>query len=151
MNTPSSLEKPLAKDARGRGPPHLAIPPHACGPHCSPRPTMVISVYHTLYANDKEVSNLKFLIALNSVCLGRTCLCSLSYVQLFETPWTVTHQAPLSMEICQVRILEWVVISSSRGSSQPRIEPASLAVPALADGNLPLHHLGSPILEVHFH
>ena len=25
-------------------------------------------------------------------------LCSLSHVQLFATPWTVTHQAPLSMK-----------------------------------------------------
>ena len=30
------------------------------------------------------------------------------------------HQAPLSVEILQARILEWVAISSSRGSSQPR-------------------------------
>ena len=26
---------------------------------------------------------------------------SLSHVQLFETPWTATHQAPLSFTICQ--------------------------------------------------
>ena len=36
------------------------------------------------------------------------------------TPWTVAHQAPLSMGILQARILEWVVMPSSRGSSQPR-------------------------------
>ena len=35
---------------------------------------------------------------------------------------TVAHQAPLSMGILQARILEWVAISSSRGSSQPRIQ-----------------------------
>ena len=45
---------------------------------------------------------------------------SLSCVQLFATPWTVDHQAPLSMEILQARILEWVAVQSSRGSSQPR-------------------------------
>ena len=44
----------------------------------------------------------------------------LSYVQLFGTPQTVAHQAPLSMRILQARILEWVAISFSRGSSQPR-------------------------------
>ena len=43
----------------------------------------------------------------------------LSHVWLFATPWTVTQQAPLSM-IFQARILEWVAISYSRGSSQPR-------------------------------
>ena len=43
-----------------------------------------------------------------------------SRVQLFVTPWTVAHQAPLSMGILQARILEWVAMPSSRGSSQPR-------------------------------
>ena len=36
------------------------------------------------------------------------CARSLSRVQLFATPWTVTHQAPLSMAILQARILEWL-------------------------------------------
>ena len=38
---------------------------------------------------------------------------SLSHVWLFATPWTIAHQAPLS-------ILEWAAVSYSRGSSQPR-------------------------------
>ena len=45
---------------------------------------------------------------------------SLSHVQLFRNPWTVPHQDPLSMGILQARILEWVAISFSRGSSRPR-------------------------------
>ena len=44
----------------------------------------------------------------------------LSHIQLFATLWTVAHQAPLSMGILQARILEWIVISFSRGSSQSR-------------------------------
>ena len=36
------------------------------------------------------------------------------------TPWMVAHQAPLSMGILQARILEWVAMSSSRVSSQPK-------------------------------
>ena len=48
------------------------------------------------------------------------CAQSLSCIQLFETPWTVAHQAPLSIEILQARILEWVAMLSSRVSSQPR-------------------------------
>ena len=44
----------------------------------------------------------------------------LSPVQLFATPGTVVCQAPLSIGIFQTRILEWVAISFSRGSSQPR-------------------------------
>ena len=43
-----------------------------------------------------------------------------SHVWLSGTPWTVAHQAPLSMGILQARILEWVAMPSSRGSSQPR-------------------------------
>ena len=46
---------------------------------------------------------------------------SLQCVQLFETLWIITRWAPLSMEcplsILQARILEWVAMPSSRGSS----------------------------------
>ena len=40
-----------------------------------------------------------------------------SHVQLSETPWTVARQAPLSLWVLQARILEWVSIPSSIGSS----------------------------------
>ena len=50
------------------------------------------------------------------MCLG----CVLSCFQLFATPWTVACQAPLSVGILQARILEWVAMPSSRGSSQSR-------------------------------
>ena len=46
------------------------------------------------------------------------CAQSLIHVQLFATPWTVAHHTPLSMGILQARILEWVAMPSSRGSSQ---------------------------------
>ena len=46
--------------------------------------------------------------------------CCFSRVWLCMTPWTVVCQAPLSMEILQARILEWVAMASSRGSSWPR-------------------------------
>ena len=45
---------------------------------------------------------------------------SLSHGQLFVTPWTVARQAPQSMGFFQARILEWVTISLSKGSSWPR-------------------------------
>ena len=53
------------------------------------------------------------------VCIY-VCACSFSHVRLFATPWTVAHQAPLSMGILQARIQGWVAMSSSRGFSQPR-------------------------------
>ena len=43
-----------------------------------------------------------------------------SRVWLFATPWAVALQAPLSMGIFQARVLEWVAMPCSRGSSQPR-------------------------------
>ena len=42
---------------------------------------------------------------------------SLSHVRLFATLWTIDRLAPLSMGVLQARTLEWVVISSPRGSS----------------------------------
>ena len=48
------------------------------------------------------------------------CVLSLSRVRLFATPWIVAHQASLSMGILQTRILVWVAMPSSRGSSLPR-------------------------------
>ena len=52
--------------------------------------------------------------------------CSIiNHVQLFTTPWTVAYQAPQSMGFSRQnywsekkKVLEWVTISFSRGSSQ---------------------------------
>ena len=46
--------------------------------------------------------------------------------------------------IVQARILEWVAISYSRGTSGPWIKPESLTSPALAVGSLPLVPPGKP-------
>ena len=43
-----------------------------------------------------------------------------SCVRLFVTPWTVAHQALLSMGILQASILDWAAISFLRGSFPPR-------------------------------
>ena len=40
-------------------------------------------------------------------------------------PMDCSPQAPLSMEILQARILEWVAMPSSRGLPHPGIEPES--------------------------
>ena len=44
----------------------------------------------------------------------------LNCLWLFATPWTVVSQAPLSMEILQAEILEWVAVPFSKGSLKPR-------------------------------
>ena len=48
------------------------------------------------------------------------CCAVLSRSVMFNsvTQWTVGCRDPLSMEILQVKILEWVAMPSSRGSSQ---------------------------------
>ena len=75
------------------------------------------------------------------------CMHMLSHVQNFETPWTVAYQAPLSTGIFQARVLEWVAISSSRGSSQPRDQsnPPLLCLLHFQTDSLPLCHLRSPL------
>ena len=47
------------------------------------------------------------------------CSAVLSRSVMFDsaTPWSVAHQAPLSMGILQARIPEWVAYPFSRGSS----------------------------------
>ena len=47
----------------------------------------------------------------------------------FVTPWKQLLQAPSVCRVSQARIVEWLTISFSRGSSQPGIEPR---FPALA-------------------
>ena len=43
-----------------------------------------------------------------------------SHVQLFMIVWTVAFQAPLSTEILQARVLVWIAMPCSRGSSQTK-------------------------------
>ena len=52
----------------------------------------------------------------------QTCACLLSlfsHVQLFVTLWTIAYQSSLSMRFSRQRILEWIAMPSSGGSSQP--------------------------------
>ena len=51
---------------------------------------------------------------------------SFSHVWFFLTLWTVASQAPLSIRIFQARILEWIAMPSSRGSSWPRDQTCNL-------------------------
>ena len=46
------------------------------------------------------------------------------------TPWTVSHQAPLSMGILQTEILEWVAMPSPGDLPNSGIEPRSPALQA---------------------
>ena len=69
-------------------------------------------------------------------------VCMLSRVWPFVTLWTVSPPGFSDHGIFQATILEWVAISSSRGSSQPRVEPTSPETPALQEDSLPHESLG---------
>ena len=64
-----------------------------------------------------------------------------SRVQLFVTPWTVALPGASVHEILQARILEWVAIPFSRGSSDPGTEPRYSALQA---DSLPSEPPGKP-------
>ena len=59
------------------------------------------------------------------------CAQLLSRVQLFETPWTIAHQAPVPMEFSRQKYWSGLPFPTSEDLPDPGIEPAS---PALADG-----------------
>ena len=75
------------------------------------------------------------------------CGCMLSCfggVQLFETPWTVALQAPLSMGFSRQEYLSGLPLSPARNLPDPRIEPMS---PALAGGLFTIEPPGKPPLS----
>ena len=64
-----------------------------------------------------------------------TCVLScFSSVQLFETLWTVAHQAPLSMGCSKQEYWSGLPCPSPGDLPNPAIEPQSLTSPALAGG-----------------
>ena len=58
----------------------------------------------------------------------------LRHVQLFVTPWTVTCQAPLSLEFPRQEYWSGLPFPSPRDLPNPGIEPTSWVSPALAGG-----------------
>ena len=79
------------------------------------------------------------------------CMCvpsCFSCVWLFVTPWTVAHQTPLIHGILQARVLEWVAVPSSRGSSRPRDWTPVSYVSCIQVGSLPLASPRKPQVQV---
>ena len=69
----------------------------------------------------------------NHVCV---CVCVLSPVQLFKTPWTVACQAPLSIEFFRQEYWSGLPCPPLGDLPNLGIEHPSLMSPALADGFL---------------
>ena len=63
---------------------------------------------------------------------------------VFPTPWTRAHQAPLSMGLPRQEYWNGLPFPTPGDLLDPGIAPVSLVCPAMADGLLPLCHLGSP-------
>ena len=57
---------------------------------------------------------------------------SLICVQLFETPSTAAHQAPVSMEFPRAECWSWLQFPTPEDLPYPGMEPISLVSPALA-------------------
>ena len=57
-----------------------------------------------------------------------------SHVQLFATPWTIAHQAPLSMGFSKQEYWSGFPCPPPGDLPKPGIEPVSLRSPALAGG-----------------
>ena len=73
------------------------------------------------------------------------CMWVLSRVQLFVTPLTVAHQAPLSMGFYRQEYWSGLPFPSPRDLPDPRIKPTSIASPALAGGFFTTELLGKPL------
>ena len=74
-----------------------------------------------------------FVLIVYAVCVCVcVCVCTLSHIRLFATPWTIAHQAPLSMGFSRKEYWRGLLSPPPRDLPNPGIEPMSLASPALA-------------------
>ena len=58
-----------------------------------------------------------------------SCVCMISHIWLFTTPWTVAHQAPLSVEFSREEYWSKLPFPSAGDLPDPGIEPTSLESP----------------------
>ena len=62
------------------------------------------------------------------------CVCMCLRCPTLVTPWTVAHQAPLSMEFSRQKYWSGLPFSPPGDLPNPGIEPTCLMSPALAGG-----------------
>ena len=75
------------------------------------------------------------------------CAQSLSRVQLFVTPWTVAHQAPLSMEFSRQEHWSGLIFPSPGDLPDPGMKPSSPMCLALAGSFFTNKPPGKPNLK----
>ena len=99
------------------------------------KPTFHTFIYVFHYSLTRALSKpSKWLKEFMCTSLKTQCACAQSPHSCLTLcdPRTVAHQAALSMGILQARILEWVAMSSSRGSSWPRDPTCTSCVSGIA-------------------
>ena len=104
-------------------------------PHCAGVPWVCIDfIFYALFYRSLKtrLSDLRYNIPKRVVAQLCPTLCD---------PMDCTLQGSSVHGISQARVLEWVAISFSRGSSRPRDEPGS---PALQEDTLPSKSPGKP-------
>ena len=100
-------------------------------------------VYHKTYFSFPWV----FGMHVHSLAQDRAHVQLLICVQLFVTPWTVAPTGSSVRRIFQARILEWVAISSFRGSSRPR-DQAGISCISCIDRRILYHCASWEVVEV---
>ena len=75
-------------------------------------------------------------------------VCMLTCVQLFATPWTIAHQAPLSMGYSRQEYWSGLPFPPPRDLPGPRTEPSSPVSPALAGRFFTTEQPGKPHLSL---
>ena len=76
---------------------------------------------------------------------------SLQSCLTLATPWTVTHQAPLSMGFSRHEYWSALPCPSPGNLPDPGMEPVSPVAPALQADSLPLSYRRSPQIIVYSH
>ena len=77
------------------------------------------------------------------VCM---CVCARSVTQLCATPWTLAHQAPLSMEFSRPEYWSRLPFPSPGDLLDPGIKSTSFVSPALLADSLSFEPPGKPFL-----
>ena len=105
----------------------------------------------TVHGVAKNRTWLSDFISFQGLFTIRACMLShFSHVPLFAAPWTVSCQAPLSMGFFWQEYWNGFPCPPPGDLPDPRIEPVSLASPALHVSSLPLSHQGSSIYYLKF-
>ena len=84
-----------------------------------------------------------FISLIFSDCL--LCCAVFGFVQLFVTPWTAAHQAPLSIVFSRKEYWSGLPIPPPGDLPNPGFEYVPPLCPALQEDSLPWSHLGSPM------